>query len=99
MNTVIDVGVVSPPTDLPPHPRPPSSLPHHPRASLTPCPPTLPPGLPDPPALACLLPQDPRQFAVKDHNLIMLRAETPQQKVEWLGRLRRATEGARKAAR
>ncbi len=36
--------------------------------------------------------QDPRQFAVKDHNAIILRSETFQQKMEWLVRLSKASE-------
>eukprot|EP00798_Chlamydomonas_sp_ICE-L_P013204 gene13204-19039_t len=31
--------------------------------------------------------KDPRGFAVKDHNAVILRSETIQQKMEWLGRL------------
>jgi hypothetical protein len=35
--------------------------------------------------------KDPRQNAVKEHNSVVLRAETFQAKVEWLARLRKAS--------
>ena len=37
--------------------------------------------------------QDPGKSAVKDHNSVVLRAETLQQKYEWLQRLGSATTG------
>jgi dynamin GTPase len=39
--------------------------------------------------------RDPRQTAVKDHTALVLRAESMEQKAQWLGRLRRASEPRR----
>ncbi|GFH30079.1 dynamin-related GTPase [Haematococcus lacustris] len=38
----------------------------------------------------------PGQVAVKDHSSLVVRAETMEQKVQWLARLRKAAEGPRR---
>jgi hypothetical protein len=43
-----------------------------------------------------LLPQDPKISAVKDHNSLIIRAETMEQKMQWLSRMRKAAEGPRR---
>uniref|UniRef100_A0A7S0WQI3 Dynamin GTPase n=1 Tax=Chlamydomonas leiostraca TaxID=1034604 RepID=A0A7S0WQI3_9CHLO len=42
--------------------------------------------------------KDPRQSAIKDHNAIILRAESLETKMQWLARLRRAAEPRKPAA-
>ncbi len=39
-----------------------------------------------------IITQDPRQATVKDHSALVLRAETYDQKVQWLARFRKACE-------
>lgn len=42
--------------------------------------------------------KDPRQSTVKDHNALVLRAESIDQKMQWLTRLRKAAEPPRRPA-